>query len=134
MRLKLSIFISTLFLTLFFTQGCSSGQLEKAEQIKAPKDKAVIYFFRTGRGGGAIKFHVHTLEGHPVGYLGKSGDSFSIEVAPGTHHYWSKAVSRNDVILTVEAGKVYYVKATVKMGALVGRPVLEQVSIENVPK
>ena len=134
MRLKLSIFISTLFLTLFFTQGCSSGQLAKAEQIKVPKDKAVIYFFRTGRGGGAIKFHVHTLEGHPVGYLGKSGDSFTIEVEPGTHHYWSKAASRNDVILTVEAGKVYYVKATVKMGAVVGRPVLEQVSIENVPK
>lgn len=134
MRLRLALFILTLLLTLFSTQGCSSGQLAKAQQIKAPKDKAVIYFYRTGFGGGAIKFHVHTLEGHPVGYLGKSGDSFSIEVEPGTHHYWSKAASRNDVILNVEAGKVYYVKATVKMGAVVGRPVLEQVSIENVPK
>ena len=134
MKLKSLIFIATLFLAFFSLQGCSSGQLTKAEQIKAPKDKAVIFFFRTGRGGGAIKFHVHTLEGHPVGYLGASGDSFSIEVEPGTHHYWSKAASRNDVILNVEAGKVYYVKATVKMGAVVGRPVLEQVSIENVPK
>jgi len=119
---------------LFFLQGCSSGQLEVAENIKVPEGKAVIFFFRTGKGGGAIKFHVHTLEGKPVGYLGKSGDSFSLVVDPGTHHYWSKAVSRNDVILTVEAGKVYYVKATIKMGAVVGRPVLEQVSLENVPK
>ena len=134
MKLNTIIFISTLFLALFSMQGCSKGQLAAAEQIKAPEDKAVIFFFRTGRGGGAIKFHVHTLEGHPVGYLGKTGDSFSIEVDPGTHHYWSKAASRNDVILTVEAGKVYYVKATVKMGAVVGRPVLEHVSIENVPK
>jgi len=134
MKLKTLLFISTLMLALFSLQGCSNGQLEIAQQIKAPKDKAVIFFFRTGRGGGAIKFHVHTLEGHPVGYLGKTGDSFSIEVDPGTKHYWSKAASRNDVILTVEAGKVYYVKATIKMGAVVGRPVLEQVSIENVPK
>ena len=74
------------------------------------------------------------MEGHPVGYLGKTGDSFSIEVDPGTHHYWSKAASRNDVILMVEAGKVYYVNATVKMGAVVGRPVLEQVTAADVPK
>ena len=134
MKLKTVIFISTLFLALFSIQGCSNGQLETAQQLKVPADKAVIFFFRTGRGGGAIKFHVHTLEGKPVGYLGKTGDSFSIEVDPGTHQYWSKAASRNDVILTVEAGKVYYVKATVKMGAVVGRPVLEHVSIENVPK
>ena len=134
MKFKSFIFITTVFLSLFSIQGCSSGQLTTAQQLKAPADKAVIFFYRTGFGGGAIKFHVHTLEGHPVGYLGKSGDSFSIEVDPGTHHYWSKAASRNDVILTVEAGKVYYVKATVKMGAVVGRPVLEQVSIEKIPK
>ena len=134
MRLKTITFLATLFIALFSIQGCSSGQLAVAEQIKAPEDKTVIFFFRSGRGGGAIKFHVHTMDGKPVDYLAKSGESFSIEVDPGTHQYWSKAASRNDVVLTVEAGKVYYVKATVKMGAVAGRIVLEQVSIESVPK
>ena len=104
-----------------------------APQIEVPEGKAVIYFFRTGFGGGAIKFHVHDMEGKPVGYLGKSGDNFSIVVEPGRHQYWSRAARRNDVILNVEAGKVYYVKGTVNMGAVAGRPVLEEVSADQVP-
>lgn len=135
MKLKAILFMSILFLTLFSMQGCSSqGYLSVAQQIKAPADKAVIFFFRTGRGGGAIKYHVHDMDGKPVGYLGKTGDNFSIEVDPGTHQYWSRAASRNDVLLSVEAGKVYYVKGTVNMGFVVGRPVLEQVSASAVPK
>jgi len=93
-----------------------------------------IVFFRTGRGGGAVKFHVHDMEGKPMGYLGKSGDSFAIEVEPGTHQYWSRAASRNDVIVPVEANQTYWVKAVVKMGAAVGRPVLELIPESKVPK
>jgi len=97
-------------------------------------DQTLIFFYRTETGGGAIKFHVHDMEGKSVGYLGKSGDSFSISVPPGTHQYWSRAASRNDVILKVEAGNVYYVKGTVNMGFAVGRPVLEQVSKDAIPQ
>lgn len=116
-----------LLTTLVFLQGCAQMPDQVANQLTAPEDKAVIYFYRTGFGGGAIKFHVHDLEGKPVGYLGKNGDNFTIEVDPGTHQYWSRAASRNDVVLNVEAGKVYYVKGTVNMGFAVGRPVLEEV-------
>ena len=127
----MSFFILNLMFTL---SGCSSIGFSEIDQLSAPDDKAVIFFFRTGSGGGAVKFHVHDMDGKPMGYLGASGDSFSIEVPAGTHQYWSRAASRNDVILNVEAGKVYYVKATVNMGFAVGRPVLEQVTKDAVPK
>ena len=113
--------------------GSYSAGISAAPQIEVPEGKAVIYFFRTGFGGGAIKFHVHDMEGKAVGYLGKNGDNFTITVDPGQHQYWSRAARRNDVILNVEAGKVYYVKGTVNMGFAVGRPVLEEVSAEQVP-
>ncbi|TPH18015.1 hypothetical protein [Litorilituus lipolyticus] len=114
--------------------GYASANFSEIQQLTAPDDKAIIFFYRTGRVGGAVKFHVHKPDGTAVGYLGKSGDSFSIEVAPGSHQFWSRAASRNDVSLTVEAGQVYYVKATVKVGLAVGRPVLEQVRIDQVPQ
>lgn len=128
-------YISGLLLGLMFLfSGCASTGFKEVETLSAPENKAVIFFFRTGKGGGAVKFHVHDMDGKAVGYLGASGDSFSIEVPAGTHQYWSRAASRNDVILNVEAGKVYYVKATVNVGLAVGRPVLEQVDKDAVPK
>ena len=131
--IHLSKFMKYLLLGLIFSlSGCSSTRFSEIDTLSAPEDKAVIFFFRTGKGGGAVKFHVHDMDGKPVGYLGKSGDSFSIIVPAGTHQYWSRAASRNDVILNVDAGKVYYVKATVNVGFAVGRPVLEQVNKDAV--
>lgn len=130
----LYIYAIVLPLFILFLAGCASTKFNEVESLTAPTDQAVIFFYRTGSGGGAVKFHVHDMDGKPVGYLGKSGDSFSITVSPGTHQYWSRAASRNDVILNVEAGKVYYVKATVNIGLAVGRPVLEQVSKDAVPQ
>jgi hypothetical protein len=127
--------LNGLFLGLIISlSGCSSTGFDEIDTLSAPEDKAVIFFFRTGKGGGAVQFHVHDMDGNPVGYLGKSGDSFSITVPEGTHQYWSRAATRNDVILKVEAGHVYYVKATVNVGFAVGRPVLEQVDKDAVFK
>ena len=123
-----------LSLLLLFVAGCSSAKFSQVESLKAPANEALIFFYRTGTGGGAIKYHVHDSEGKPVGYLGKNGDSFTIIVPPGTHQFWSRAASTNDVVLNVEAGKVYYVKGTVNMGFVVGRPVLEQVDKSAVPQ
>ena len=134
---KFTTIISKLFVLFAFlsTIGCATSSNFTGPQIEVPQDKAVIYFFRPNAfAGSAIKFHVHDMQGKPVGYLGKGGDSFSIVVEPGTHQYWSRAASRNDVVLTVEAGKIYYVKGTVNMGYAVGRPVLQEVTASEVPK
>jgi len=134
-KIIINIFKLTTLLAILSTIGCASTSNLTGPQIEVPQGKAVIYFFRPSAfAGSAIKFHVHTMEGKPVGYLGKGGDSFSIVVEPGTHQYWSRAASRNDVALIVEAGKIYYVKGTVNMGFVVGRPVLQEVSASDVPR
>ena len=133
---KLPLIIGLIIFSISPAIYSQSSQAE--EQVAAgPADAvetATIVFFRTGRGGGAVKFHVHNMAGEPLGYLGKSGDSFAIEIEPGTHQFWSRAASRNDVIVTVESGKTYYVQATVKMGLAVGRPVLEEVTESKAPQ
>ena len=120
-------------LTMFGSMAYAQEGIEAPVQAESMDEKATIVFFRTGRGGGAIKFHVHNMEGTPMGYLGKSGDNFSIEVEPGSHQFWSRTTIRNDVLLNVESGKTYYVKATVKIGVGVGRPVLEEVPESAAP-
>jgi hypothetical protein len=134
-KLLINTFKLITLLAILSSLGCTSSSPPKDLQIVVPEGKAVIYFFRpSSASGAAIKFHVHTMDGKPVGYLGKSGDNFSIIVEPGRYQYWSRAASRNDVTLNVKAGKIYYVKGTVNMGFVVGRPVLEEVSASGVPK
>lgn len=121
-------------LSLSFSAYTQESDQEVPDQIVAKTETGKIVFFRTGRGGGAVQFHVHNMAGEPMGYLGKSGDSFFIDIEPGTHQFWSRAASRNDVVIVVEAGKTSYVQATVKMGLAVGRPVLKEVDESKVPE
>ena len=113
--------------------ACSAKTSPKlSDTIEIAKGKAVIYFFRpNSMGGAAINFHVHNENNKPVGFLA-NGDSFYITVEPGRHHFWARAVSKNDLYMTVEADKMYFVKGYTKMGLVVGRPTLVQVREKDV--
>jgi len=134
MKNHLVIIIIALLSTSFPAYPQSGEEPDPSEAQEAKIETGNIVFFRTGTGGGAVKFHVHNMAGEPMGYLGKSGDSFSIEIEPGTHQFWSRAASRSDVVITVEAGETYYVQATVKIGLAVGRPVLKEVAKSKAPE
>jgi hypothetical protein len=135
MKERLTVLFAALTLvTLSSYAGASDQASNDPAPAAADSEKAVIVFYRTGTGGGAVQFHVHNMAGDPMGYLGKSGDSFAIEAEPGKRQYWARAASRNDVELTVESGKTYYVKAVVKLGLAVGRPVLKEVPASKVPE
>ncbi|MCK5819085.1 MAG: hypothetical protein KAH18_07490 [Psychromonas sp.] len=115
--------------------GCVPPRHVKGPHIVVPPGKAVIYFFRPDAySGRSIKFSVLDMQGKTVGYLGKGGDSFSTVVVPGIHKYRSRKGSLPDVLLTAESGKIYYVKGSVNMGFVVGRPILKEVSLSEVQK
>jgi hypothetical protein len=105
---KYLVVIAIALLSLSFStysQSEENGEISEPTATKVEMSK--IVFFRTGRGGGAVKCHVHNMAGEPMGYLAKSGDSCSIEIKSGTHQFWSRAASRNDVVVSVEAGNTY---------------------------
>jgi len=110
MRKLFTIFILIGLLGLNFITGY--GQ----EIPPAPEDKAVIYFVRISSLGFAINFSYldsATLIGRFNGpkYI-------RYECAPGKHLFWVRSENRDFIEAEVEAGKIYFIEAIPKMGAL----------------
>ena len=113
--------IQTLFLFLF-TFLLSTNFNVLAQQIPAIEEgKALVVFYRSKKfSGGAIKFTVKDNRGE-YGQL-TNGSVIYVSVEPGTNTFWSQVISSDSITIEVEEGKIYYVKGTVKMGAIAGRP------------
>ncbi|MCK5537422.1 MAG: DUF2846 domain-containing protein [Bacteroidales bacterium] len=119
--------ISILFIMLL-------SSLDTSAQIPEPEEgKGLVVFYRTKKfSGGAIKFSVKDSE-KSYGQL-TNGSIIKIQVEPGEHMFWSQVISSDSITLTIEEGKVYYVKGTVKMGAIAGRPKFNQVDEKKALK
>ena len=87
----------------------------------APADKGQIVFFRESKfAGAAIGFKVREGETE-LGKL-RSGNYFVAVVEPGKHEYNVHGETKDLLTLEVEPGETYYVKASISMGFLAGRP------------
>lgn len=108
--------------------------LNAPAQIPTPEEgKGLVVFYRTKKfSGSAIKFSVKDSE-RAYGQL-KNGTIININVEPGEHMFWSQVISSDAITLTIEEGKVYYIKGTVKMGAIAGRPKFNQVDEKKALK
>ena len=95
--------------------------VKSANLPEVESDKGLVVFYRNSKfTGGAVRFNLN----HSEGYVGQllSGIWLYKSVAPGDHAFWSQALSKDSIMIKVEAGKTYYVKGEVKMGVLVGPP------------
>jgi hypothetical protein len=102
------------------------------EVPQADPDRGLVVFYRAKNfKGGAIQFNVQHSDG-VIGTL-TNGSFLYKYLEPGQHTFWSQVISQDSVTLTVEAGKIYYVKGETKIGIHAGRPRLTQVS-ENEAK
>lgn len=107
--------MKTLFtLLLFFFCTIMSSAAQNIEP--APADKAVVYFVRTSSLGFAINFTY--LDSTRV--IGKfNGPKYiRYECEPGVHLFWARSENRDFIEAEVEAGKIYFIEADVKMGAV----------------
>ena len=93
-----------------------------AQQIpEVEEGKGLVVFYRSKKfSGGAIKFTVKDNHGE-YGQL-TNGSVIYVTVEPGSNTFWSQVISSDSITFEVEEGKIYYVKGTVKMGAIAGRP------------
>ena len=98
-----------------------------AEVPQADPDKGLVVFYRVKNfKGGAVRFNVQHSDG-VIGTL-TSGSYLYKYLEPGQHTFWSQVISQDSITLTVEAGKIYYVKGETKLGIYAGRPRFTEVS------
>ncbi len=82
----------------------------------APPGKAVVYFARPSSLGFAINFSYFDS----TALIGKfNGPKYiRYECEPGRHLFWARSENRDFIEAEVEAGKIYFIEAIVKMGAV----------------
>lgn len=90
----------------------------------APAEKGQIIFYRPGGAGGLVGCMVREGEGADEKHLSKlTGNRYFVHLAePGVHKYWVKSEATDRLALEIEPGETYFVKCTISMGFLVGRP------------
>jgi hypothetical protein len=90
---------------------------------------ALLHLYRPGKMAGfMIGYDVHV--GDSVGYRARNGSQGEVRRrVAGPLTLWAKTEAREELILHVEPGREYYVRCSIGVGALVGRPKLQQVSV-----
>lgn len=87
----------------------------------APAGKGQIVFYREPKFvGGGIGFKVREGENEIVKL--KNGTYFVATVEPGKHEYNMHGEVKDVLPLEIEADETYYVKASISMGIVAGRP------------
>ncbi len=107
--------VTRLFTVLFINTIICVGQDIKP----APADKAVVYFVRTASVGMAINFSYYD-SARLIGKF-KAPKYIRYECKPGVHLFWARSENRDFVEADLEAGKIYFIEALPKMGAMKAR-------------
>lgn len=124
---KFTIISLSIFFCLFFKTNLV------AQNSQPEEGKGTVVFYRVKKfSGGAITFNIQDSERNygPI----KNGGKITVNVEPGERTFFSQVLSSDAVSLNIEAGKTYYVKATVKVGYYAGRPKLTQVDEKTAKK
>ena len=115
----------TVVLAAILLSSCAGVQREAApSQPDRPEvGKAMVIFYRERRFvGGGVSYKVLD-NGTRIGGL-PNGAYFVYQAKPGAHKFTAATESTDEHVLTLEAGKTYYVRGEVHMGVMVGRPQL----------
>lgn len=119
----------------FFVSGCASVDMASKEQSTAAKqfaapsaNKAGLYVYRNSSFGGALKKDIW-VNGTCVGESAPNVFFYTELEGNKTHKLSTESeFSPNDLEMSVEAGRNYFVRQYIKMGAFVGGAGLEQMT------
>jgi hypothetical protein len=120
--------LSVLGLTLGLTSlllGCATTG-PAYQEVPIPAGKAVVYIYRPQSFLGAALTYLVYANQIPVVNL-RNGGYLPYFSGPGKILFSAETETQSVAIIAVEAGKSYYLKGTLQMGILVGRPDLQQV-------
>lgn len=99
--------------------------------IPAPADgKGQVIFWRSGTMVGMGMGCGVNIGKERISALG-AGRYFVLNIAPGAHEFNAKSEAKDTLNLEVDAGEVYVVKCSIRMGLVGGRPNLAPSTIEE---
>jgi hypothetical protein len=89
-------------------------------------DYAIIHLYRNSMMGMVVKYNLYLNDVLLCKVSNKWRESIKIRQY-GTGMLWAKTESKTELPITIEPGREYYIRCSVKMGGLVGRPKFELV-------
>lgn len=109
-----------IFWALFIT-GCTTLGPKYQRVEKIPDSTGLVYFYRPSSFvGGGVAYEIRS--GDTVITKLYNGGYYPYFSPPGEHEFWARTESKSSVTLDVLPGQVYYVKGTVGVGFVAGRP------------
>jgi len=92
-------------------------------------DYALLHVYRDGGYGGLLSYDLHL--GDSVIYRVSNSSKKTIRIKKdGLNSLWAKTEAKAEIPVNIKFGNEYYVRCSVTMGVLVGRPKLELVDNE----
>lgn len=126
MTIRRGILIATLAVVTATQWGCASLEKPFEPVPPVPQDKALVYIYRQPSFiGGGVYYTVNAGK-QPLRKL-YNGGYFPFVADPGEVELWAETESRSSVTLDLKPGETKYVKGTVGIGFIVGRPTLSVV-------
>jgi hypothetical protein len=119
--LRKPIMIMVCFTAVLILNSCASlgPQFQKVETF--PNDKGLVYIYRPSSFiGSGVSYDVKVGE-TPVTTL-HNGGYYPYFSEPGEVEFRAKTESKSSVTLDIKPGQIYYIKGTVGVGFVVGRP------------
>ncbi len=106
----------------------AARQDQNKSRLPVDADYAVIYFYRPiSFVGSAIGYKIRLEDRSIIGRV-RNGEKFAYRTKVlGPQSFWAITESSDSIEINVERGEEYFVRCSIVMGAMVGRPKLEMV-------
>jgi hypothetical protein len=122
--------MTAILVALMVLGGCATLGPVYQKMDRIPDGTGLVYLYRPSSFiGGGVSYDIKVGE-TPIITL-YNGGYYPYFSKPGEIEFWAKTESRSAVTLDVKAGQVYYIKGTVGVGFIVGRPHLIVVPSET---
>lgn len=92
-------------------------------RLPEDSDYALIHFYRPTLGAGALLgYKIKDENDSIIGRL-RNGEKFVFKTKNfGTHRFYGALETKEEIIINIEKGKEYFVRCSVNMGIMLGRP------------
>lgn len=117
------ILLALLYVSCATTSKISRETSENAKNMQPPEGKAMVYIYRTSAFGFAVGLRVDLNNSRLADFYPKKFYLCTLE--PGKYVFTGKGENQDDLLLTIEPDRKYYIAVKPKMGFISARIGLE---------